>query len=205
MSFVYAQGSIKKYLDDLAARRPAPGGGSAAALEAAMGCALMSMVANYTISNKRYKEVADKAEDCLNKSERLRDDLLRLVDEDVKVYGRLSEALKKFKKDSPELDRLYKEACNVPYEICKITDEALSLCGRLVKYGNKNLITDTAIAALMLEGAFFAAKFNAYINLKFIKDGDYIEEVHKILSGLEDKIPKLKEEILHRSEDVIIK
>ncbi len=200
---MYTQSSIKRYLDDLAARKPAPGGGSAAALEAALGCALISMVANYTISNKKYEPHKDKAAGCLKKSEGLRERLLKLVDEDVEAYARLSDGFKKFGKDSPKLDKMYKEACSVPFEVCKITGEALTLCRGLIEYGNKNLITDTAIAALMLEGAFFAAKFNVYINLKFIKDSHYIEEAHKILSGLEGKMSKLKEEILHISEGVI--
>ena len=46
---MYVKGSIEEYLNDLAARKPAPGGGSAAALQAATGVALMSMVANAAI------------------------------------------------------------------------------------------------------------------------------------------------------------
>ena len=55
-----------------------------------------------------------------------------------------------------------------PYEVCKISADCLKLCDELVICGNKNLITDTAIAAICLEGAFFSAKFNVYINLKYI-------------------------------------
>lgn len=202
---MYIENSIKNYLDDLAARKPAPGGGSAAALEAAMGCALMSMAASYTISNKRYKEFKTKATNDLKKTEGLRKKLLVLVDEDVKAYTKLNNTIKNIGKDSSRLDKAYKEACNVPYGICRITDEALNICMELARYANKNLVTDTAIAALMLESAFRGAKFNVYINLKFIKDSSYIEELHKTLSDLEDKVPKLKEEILHTCEDVIIK
>ncbi|MDB4349341.1 cyclodeaminase/cyclohydrolase family protein [Omnitrophica bacterium] len=202
---MYIDGSIGKYLDDLAARKPAPGGGSAAALEAALGCALMSMVMNFTISNKKYEASKEKAAADLKKSEDLRRRVTDLIDADVAAYGKLSEAFKKLGKDSPELQILYKEACNVPFEICKISDEALAICKRLVEYGNKNLVTDTAIAALMLESAFFSGKFNVYINLKYIKDEKYLEEVHKLLSGLEETVPKRKEEVLHSSEEVILK
>ena len=202
---MYIENSIKGYLDDLAAKKPAPGGGSAAALEAATGCALISMVANYTISNKKYNDVKDKATTDLNSSEKLRGRLLSLVDEDVKAYTKLSEGVKKAGKDSPNLDKIYKEASSVPFEVCKIAGEALEICRGLVKYGNKNLVTDTAIAALMLESAFFAAKFNVYINLKYIKDMLHIEKVHKVLSGLENKIPKDKEEVIEACEEIILK
>ena len=79
------------------------------------------------------------------------------------------------------------------------------MCQGLAECVNKNLITDIAAAAILIEGAFFAAKFNVYVNLKYIKDLEYIEKVHKILSPLEEEMPKLKEEILERCEEVITK
>ena len=48
---------LKKYIDELAAKQPTPGGGSAAALAGAMGSALLEMVCNFTIGNKKYKDI----------------------------------------------------------------------------------------------------------------------------------------------------
>ena len=175
---MYIKGPVETYLNDLAARKPAPGGGSAAALQAAIGASLMSMVANYTVGNPKYKENEEKIGDILKKSEKYRSQLQVLIDRDVEAYEKLSAGMKKIAKDSPELDKLYKEAMKPPFEICKITAEALKLCEGLAEYGNKNLITDTAIAAILMEGAFFSAKFNVYINLKYIKDIDFVGEVH---------------------------
>ena len=191
---MYVKESIETYLNDLAARKSAPGGGSAAALQGAIGAGLMSMAANYTYG----------AEEILKKTEEARKRLQALVDADVEAYGRLSKLMKECK-DSAVLDNSYKEAVKPPYEVCVISAECLKLCEELVKCGNKNLITDTAIAAICLEGAFFAAKYNVYINLKQIKDMDFIEEIHKVLQPLEEELPKLKEEILERCEDIIAK
>jgi formiminotetrahydrofolate cyclodeaminase len=202
---MYRDGSLAAYLDDLAARKPAPGGGSAAALEAATGCALISMVLNFTISNKKYQDVKNKAVAALKVSEGLRDELTILVDEDVAAYGKLSDGFKSIPKDSPDLDKLYKDACDVPLKICRSVRKALDLLREVVEYGNRNLVTDSAIAALMLNSAFFGAKFNVYINLKYMKDNDNIARIHKELSAAEEKIPALKEEILHISEDIILK
>ena len=202
---MYSEKPLRDYLNDLAARKAAPGGGSAAALSAATGASLMSMVANYTAGNPKYKENEDKIAAILKNSEKYRAQLQALIDKDVEAYEKLSAGIKKIDKDSPELDKLYKEAMEPPFEICKITSEALKLCEELAKYGNKNLITDTAIAAILLEGAFFAAKFNVYINLKYIKDIDFVGEIHNILAPLEESTPILKEEILEMCEDVIAK
>ena len=189
---MYIKGSIETYLNDLAAPKPAPGGGSAAALSAAIGVGLMSMVANYS----------DGARGILKKTEEARNKLQALVDADIEAYGKLSKAMKECK-DPARLDASYKEAANPPYEVCKISAECLRLCEELAALGNKNLITDVAIAAICLEGAFFAAKYNVYINLKYIEDMDFIGEMHKVLQPLEEELPKLKEEILERCEEVI--
>ena len=189
---MYIKESVETYLNDLAARRPSPGGGSVAALNAAIGAGLMSMVANYT----------DGAQGILKKTEDARIRLQVLVDADIEAYRKLSKAMKECK-DPAKLEASYKEAAKPPYEVCKISAECLKLCEELAQRGNKNLITDVAIAAICLEGAFFAAKYNVYINLKYIKDMDFIGEMHKVLQPLEEELPKLKEEILERCEEVI--
>ena len=191
---MYIKESFETYLNDLAARKPAPGGGSAAALNAAIGAGLMSMVAGYT----------DDAKVILKKAETARKRLQELIDADIEAYGKLSKALKDCK-DPAKLDALYREAAKPPYEVCRISAECLKLCEDLAGLCNKNLITDVAIAAICLEGAFFAAKYNVYINLKHVKDMDFIGEMHKVLQPLEGELPKLKEEILEKCEDAIAK
>lgn len=200
---MYLNGSITDYLKDLSAKKPSPGGGSAAALGAAIGVGLMSMVLNYTIGNPKLKDVEKKASDILKKCEEYREKLEGLIDKDVVAYGKLSKAMKEHAKDSAELETAFKEAANPPYEICRIAADALKLCGTLADIGNKNLITDTAIAAIMLEGAFFSAKFNVYVNMKYIKDMSWVGCIHEALSGLEKDMPKLKEGILEKCEEII--
>ena len=210
---MYIKGPVETYLNDLAARKPAPGGGSAAALQAAIGASLMSMVANYTLGNPKYKDCEKKIAGILKKSEEARKKLQALVDADVEAYSKLSKAMKgpATEASASKLgvmglglgDGIYKEALTPPYEVCKISADCLKLCDTLAECGNKNLITDTAIAAICLEGAFFAAKYNVYINLKYIKDMDFIGGIHKVLQPLEEELPRLKEEILEKCEDAI--
>jgi len=200
---MYINKNIKVYLDDLAAKKPVPGGGSAAALSAAIGTGLLSMVANYTVNNPAYKACQDKMADMLVKTENYRLELEALVDEDVDVYSKLLEGLKVSGKDKDKVEALYKAALGPPFETCKIASECLRLCKTIAGCGNKNLITDVAGAAILLEGAFFSAKFNVYINMKYIKDMDYVGRIHGLLAPLEEEMPALKEEILEMCEDVI--
>ncbi|MCX5680623.1 MAG: cyclodeaminase/cyclohydrolase family protein [Candidatus Omnitrophica bacterium] len=200
---MYINKAIKVYLDDLAAKKPTPGGGSAAALSAAIGAGLVSMVANYTMGNPAYKAYQDKIADILVRAENYRLELEALVDGDVDAYGKLLKGLKVADPNSDKVEALYKEALRPPFEICKITSECLRLCKTIAGCGNKNLITDVAIAAILLEGAFFSAKFNVYINLKYVKDMNYVGQIHGLLAPLEGELPALKEEILGMCEEVI--
>jgi methenyltetrahydrofolate cyclohydrolase len=199
----YIERPMKDYLADLAARKPAPGGGSAAALAGSLGLSLMSMVLNYTVGNPKFKDSEAKAAAMLTRVEKMRADLQGQIDKDVRAYSELSKAMKEYKDDAARLDAAYKEAVRPPYEICRITGDALIMCDELVALGNKSLVTDTAIAAIMLEGAFLAAKYNVYINLKYIKDIAFIEGIHKMIAPLEERLPKLKEDILEKCEDAI--
>jgi len=200
---MYLERPIKDYLDDLGARKPAPGGGSAAALMAALGTSLMSMVANYTIGKRDYKALENKVSDILAKAHTFDSVLRQLIDKDAAAYGILSEGLKKCKDDAAARDKLYKAAIEPPLLVCTVSHDCLELCKELVSCGNKGLITDTACAAIMFEGAFFSAKFNVYINLEHVTDMDYIASVHKTLQPLEEKMPQLKEEVLELCEEVI--
>jgi len=200
---MYIDRPLKEYLDDLAARKPAPGGGSAAALAASVGTSLMSMVANYTIGKPKYKDVEARVADILLKVQKFDEELRALIDGDVAAYRKLSDGLKAAGQDEAKKDELYKAAIEPPFSVCEITAKCLALCKELAALGNKNLITDTAIAAIMLESAFFSAKYNVYINLECINDMDYIGKIHHVLAPLEEKMPDLKEEILEMCEDVI--
>lgn len=151
---MYKDSSLKKYLDDLAAKLPAPGGGSAAALNAALGVSLISMVINFTLGKPKYARYEKELKSLLGHSEALRKKFLELVDLDVTAYksGNIQEAL------------------DVPFMLCRLCFEAMKLCPPLITRGNANLISDVAVAAVMLESAFSSAYFNVMINLNYLPD-----------------------------------
>jgi len=200
---MYIDRPMREYLDDLAARKPAPGGGSAAALAASMGVSLMLMVANYTVGNPKYKSGEERIADIIVKCDKAKSELMTLIDKDIEEYKRLSEGIKAASGDTEKSEALYKAAALPPFEVCKIAAACLEMCKALAECGNKNLITDTAIAAILLEGAFSSAKFNVYLNLERVEDMDHIGAIHKILSPLEEELPELKDEILEMCEEAI--
>ena len=175
---MYCNKSLKKYLDDLAAKLPAPGGGSAAALTAALGASLISMVVNFTLGKSKYAQYQEELKDTLESSERLTKELLNSVDLDVIAYQ---------SKDA-------KRALNVPRNVCRLCFEAIQLCPGLVKKGNINLISDVAVAAVLLESAFRSAYFNVEINLKILKDEKLTGNLTKELSAKARQIERIRSE-----------
>ncbi|MFA5373974.1 MAG: cyclodeaminase/cyclohydrolase family protein [Candidatus Omnitrophota bacterium] len=173
---MYKNESLKKYLDDLAAKLPAPGGGSAAAFGAALGAALISMVVNFTLGKPKYAKYENELKSILIKSEQLRDEFLRLTDLDVIAYQ------SKNKRD----------ALNTPFMVSRLCYEGAKLCVPLVKKGNVNLISDVAVAAIMLESAFASAYFNVEINLKGLEDKKLARAIRKELTQKGKSIKKIR-------------
>ena len=191
---MYIDSNIRKYLDDLSAKLPAPGGGSAAALTGALGVSLILMVLNYTIGKEKYKEFEEELKGALESAKELKKKLSLLIDRDVEVYKRLSATFKS--QDGTVKEKALRDAAGVPIEICNCSFEAIKLCQEVMDKTNKNLITDIGVAAELLESAFNSAVFNVDINLKSIKDKDFVINVRKAIDPQKKEVVKIKQSII---------
>ena len=207
---MYFNQSIKKYLDEAAAKLPAPGGGSISALCGALGAAMASMVANFTVGKEKYKEVEDEINRLLSKSEGLRKRLTELMDADVQAYGKISTAYKMPKASHEEkalrsraIQEAGKEALAVPLITAECCHKILKLNQRLVNIGNVNLISDVGVAVILAEAALQGAVLNVEINLAGIKDAEFVKEKRKILEPLLRESPAIKDEVLKKVKDTI--
>ncbi|MFH1995717.1 MAG: cyclodeaminase/cyclohydrolase family protein [Candidatus Omnitrophota bacterium] len=193
---MYIEKPIAEYLNDLAAKKPAPGGGSAAALTGALGAGLLSMVANYTVGKEKYRHVEDDVRKALDESERLREELSRLVDEDVAVYKIFSEAYKT--KDAEKIEEASIGAAGVPLGICMCCNEGMRIAAGLVDTGNVNLISDIGVAAELFAAAYESAKMNVDINLKNIGNEVFIENTRRALEPIDRGLIIQKDEIVKK-------
>ncbi|MDD4954763.1 MAG: cyclodeaminase/cyclohydrolase family protein [Candidatus Omnitrophica bacterium] len=71
---------FKKYLDDLSAKKPSPGGGSAAALALCTGISLIQKAINYS-TGKNLKQTAGK-----KSLARIKNKVLKYVDKDGEIF-----------------------------------------------------------------------------------------------------------------------
>jgi len=183
---------IDGFLSELASNSPAPGGGSVAALSGALGAALSSMVCNLTVGKEKYANVQDEIKNVLKNSEKLRNELTKLIDEDTEAFNDVMKAFKmpketeeQKKKRSQAIQAGYKIAANVPLKTAKTCASILDVAMVVAEKGNKNSITDAAVSALMAKAGVQSAILNVKINLGSIKDEQFVKETSKELDEIE--------------------
>jgi len=195
--------SIKEFLVKTASNSPVPGGGSIAALSAAVAASLSEMVARLTIGKDGYdafeedmKKIAKDAADYRNK-------LIKDIDRDSNAYNNVMAAFKLSKGTEQEqknrkraIQEALKSASLVPLDVAKDAFKIIELAEKVVKYGNESAVTDAAVAVMMARTAVLSALYNVKINLVSIKDKDFIEKVRKEIKHMESEIIDKEREIL---------
>ncbi len=162
MTINFKDKTLQEYLDQLSTCSPVPGGGSAAALTAALGLGLISMVTNYSIGRKSNTMAVDKRlNQILTSSELIRQRLLELTSLDSEAYLKVSAARSLGKKAQA---KAAKEARAVPLEVRKLCTKAVQLTPYLAQKGNPYLLSDVEVALELLMSAFNGAGVMVRIN-----------------------------------------
>ncbi len=187
--------SVIDFLGATASKEPTPGGGAIAALTAATGAALAEMVANLTCNKKGYEDVQSDMEYLRVQAEAVRERMLVLAQADADVFNVFMNALG-LPKDTDEekakrtaaIQKAYKDAAMVPFEIGNVAAKIFELAELAVRKGNQNLITDGIIAAINARAAVKAAFLNVRINLSGIKDTAYVTELELQMERIESDL-----------------
>ena len=169
--------SIIDFSDILASNAPAPGGGSAAALEGTLGAALISMVALLTVGRKKYAEHDPLMADILKRANELRKNMLDIIDRDTEAYNMVSAVFsmpkgtdeERFIRDDAMQNAL--KACTItPFEMIQCSYSGLVLIAEMFGKYNKNAASDLGVAVLSLKASAEGAWLNVLINLDGIRD-----------------------------------
>jgi len=187
----------------MATKTPTPGGGSAAAMSGALGCALISMVANFTLAKKGFNGYKERSQKVLKRSEDLRSKLMVLIDQDAQAYGKLSKALKSKKISAQGLQSAFKSAAIPPLKVCQCVHKAAGLALELSYVGNKSIISDVSVAIYALDAAFESALISMNINLDYIKDKRYVVAKTQATTTLHRDIKRLKTDVLSKVKERI--
>ena len=195
--------NIKEFLAKTASESPVPGGGSIAALSAAIAASLAEMVANLTIGKKGFEENKKQMKDIAKKAADYRNELMKDIDRDSEAYKDVLTAFRLPKNNEKEeknrkqaIEDAFKNASLVPLGVAQNAFKIIELAGEVVKYGNKNAVTDGAVAVMMARTAVLSALYNVKINLSSIKDVDFVERLQKDVKRMESEIEKKERKIL---------
>lgn len=180
---------LDEFMERLSSADPVPGGGSVAALECAMGAALLAMVANLTVGRKRYADVEERAGQIRDEALGLRARALSLADEDAQAYGQVADVLtlprdtedqKTVRRD--RMQRALQGAVAPPLETMSSASRVLDLATDLMTIGNRSAISDVGTAAGAARSSFDAARLNVEINLASIHDEVWVRRIRSKLN-----------------------
>jgi formiminotetrahydrofolate cyclodeaminase len=191
----FADLTLGAFVDRLASAEPVPGGGSASAVTASLGAALVAMVAALSRGRPKYADHAALHERAIAVGERLSRRFLELADEDAAAFAAFAAAAK-LPRDTVEersvrsaaLAVAARTASEVPLATVEACLELVVTAEVLAGRSNVNAASDLNVAALLGEAAGRGAAENVLVNLPSVGDDDYSASTTARVMGLIDDI-----------------
>ena len=197
--------NIGEFLEVLSSKAPVPGGGGASALAGALGMALGLMVGNLTVGKKKYAQVEAEVVSMMERLTDMQRDMMRLADEDAKVFAPLADAYmlpagteeEKARKAEVMEERLL-AASLVPLEIMELAVEGLGILKELGIKGSVMAVSDVGVAVQFARTAVTGAVMNVYINTKSMADRERAGQINDRAARALEKGIMLADEIYDR-------
>ena len=182
---------VRDFCNETLSDSPAPGGGSVAALMGALGASLGGMVANLSAGKRGWDEKLEYFSNWAVKAQRVKDELLSLVDEDTAAFNKVMEAFALPKVSAEEktarlaaIEAATKHAAEVPLNVMETASKSYALLAEMAEKGNPASISDVGVGALATHACIEGAALNVRINVGQLKD-------EKFKSALSDKVRKI--------------
>ena len=182
---------LNTFLKETASGAPVPGGGSVAALAAALAASLSAMVANLTVGKKKYEFVSEEMAIKAAQLEKQVQVFQNYIDIDAAAFDAVMKAMKRPKETEAEkavrteaIQVALKQAAEVPMALAKEAAALLDPILWLADAGNANAKSDAIVAGMMARTAILSALYNVKINLESISDSTYVEIMYQELVQL---------------------
>lgn len=186
--------TIKEFLEKTYGSEPVPGGGSISALCGALAASLAEMVTALTIGRKKYADVETEMLVFAPQMELARRKFLDFIDEDAQAYQVVFNAFKLSKETEEEkrirheaIQRATLEAAIVPLKVAETAVGIMDVICEIGSKGNKNAVTDAAVAMMCARTAAFGAILNVRINLAGLEDRAKADELEQRCMALHDE------------------
>lgn len=173
---------VRKFADVLASDAPAPGGGSVAALEGALGAALTAMVCTLTEGKKQYAEHCEAIATVRAEAAALQERFIDVMDRDTEAFMVVSRAFAMPKATDEEkaarsaaIQQGLIGCTETPFEMMHLAADTIALTESLLGRFNESAASDLGVAALSLRAAVQGAWLNVLINIGSLKDREAAE------------------------------
>ena len=200
--------TLADFSDILASEAPAPGGGSVAALNGAIGASLILMVTELTIEKDKFAEYKLLLKKIAANVKKQHEELLQLIDRDTEAFDTVSAVFKMpkatdedKKKRSAAMQAALKACTLTPFEVIERSLATLEQAQKMLGKFNTNTASDLGVAVLNLKTATESAWLNMLINLDGIKDEYFVNEYRTKGEELRNKATALAD-VLHAKIDV---
>jgi len=191
------------FANETASESPAPGGGSISAYMGALGASLATMVANLSSHKAGWDERWEEFSIWAEKGQKIKDELLFLVDEDTNAFNKIMDAFGLPKKTDDEkaartaaIQEATKYATEVPFRTMERVFDSFELIKAMAEIGNPNSVTDAGVGALCARSAVMGAFLNVKINASGLKDKTYVDTILTKGDEIEAKAKQLEAEIM---------
>jgi glutamate formiminotransferase / formiminotetrahydrofolate cyclodeaminase len=195
--------SVRQFIEEVASRSSAPGGGSVSAAIAAMGAGLGSMVAKLTLGVRKFEDVDAKMRTLIPPLHEAAHALIPMIDADTHAFNDYVAALG-LPKDTED-DRAYrtkqlqlglKKAIDTPLSVMTTADGAWEALTQVAEYGNIASKSDVEVGAKALETGIWGAYKNVVINMAGITDDTYKKETLEKADALKDRAADMCRKVL---------
>jgi glutamate formiminotransferase/formiminotetrahydrofolate cyclodeaminase len=194
--------SVRAFVEELGARSPAPGGGSASALVAAMGAALGAMVGWMSYGKRKFEAKDPVMRRLIPPLDEGMKALLPLVDRDTRAFDQYLAAVSLPKDTADEKKARHdamqaglKTAVEVPLEVMRTADRCWEAMLEMAREGNFASRSDLEVGAKALEAGIWGASRNVATNLPGIEDeafrratGDEAERLATRAAAMRDSV-----------------
>jgi glutamate formiminotransferase / formiminotetrahydrofolate cyclodeaminase len=183
--------SVRQFIEDIASRSSAPGGGSASAAIAAIGAGLGSMAGKLTLGVRKFEDVDSKMRKIILPLHEASNALIPMIDADtnafnyyVKALGLPKETLEEKEFRDKKMQQGLKKAIEIPLSTMQTADSAWDAMIQVAQYGNIASKSDIEVGAKALQTGIWGAYKNVMINMKDIQDKKYKNKTIKLAKDI---------------------
>ncbi len=203
--------TVRNFIQEVARRSSAPGGGSASAAIAAIGAGLGSMVAKLTLGVRKFEDVDAKMRTLVPPLHEAANALIPMIDADTNAFKDYVAALglpgetkeeKIFKEE--QLEQGLKKAIDIPLSTMTLGDAAWDAMVEVARHGNIASRSDVEVGARALEMGIWGAYKNVMINMADIRDEAYKKETLARAKAIKDRAVKMSAQVLEILENRLV-